>query len=60
MVIKGDQITQRSVVKPVKPYQLKRLSQEGITYYVGQGFGLGISLDCVVWRTIRGIKSYFI
>lgn len=45
MVIKGDQITQRSVVKPVKPYQLKRLSQEEITYYVGQGFGLGISLD---------------
>ena len=45
MVIKGDQITQRSVVKPVEPYQLKRLSQEGITYYAGQGFGLGISLD---------------
>ena len=45
MVIKGDHVTQRSVLKPVKPYQLKRLSQEGITYYVGQGFGLGISLD---------------
>jgi len=45
MVVKGDQITQRGAVKPVKPWQLNRLNQEGITYYVGQGFGLGISLD---------------